>query len=225
VRSSIVASDGLRFDAVPATLQLYFQHIRPLALCDAEDGRAVGRLLVDLVNSKVKDLAHAIRGFANRTAMLRDCNLRHMGDMLVATLAANGHSDSKLAPNENEAENPALVTAEQATAIGAMLAARTRSSEVPAIALHQVMHSHPILREMKMQHLWFSPMLEVVLEAADARRHSIMRRLSAAVAPLQAGSLDVYTDVPNRKSSKANFDAVVRSRASEQHPTIRTHLF
>ncbi len=44
---------------MPATLQKYFQQILPLEKCDAEDGRVVGQLLVDLVNSNPKE-KHAI---------------------------------------------------------------------------------------------------------------------------------------------------------------------
>ena len=45
----------------------------PLAECDPDDGRVVGRMLVELMGRKPKDAAHAIREFAGRTAMLREC--------------------------------------------------------------------------------------------------------------------------------------------------------
>ena len=85
VRESIL----VRFDAVPTSVQRYFQQILPLAKCDAGDGRVVGQLLVDLVSSNPKDLARATREFADRTAMLRDCGFAHIGEMLARLLSAN----------------------------------------------------------------------------------------------------------------------------------------
>ena len=186
---------------VPSTLQLYFQQIWPLALCDAEDGRVIARLLMDLGDSKPKDLAHTIREFANRTTMLRECGFRHVGDLLVSMLCE--HSDSEHAPPsvaQVAAQDPASVTAEQATAIGRMLATKTRSS---VTALRQAVDLNPVLIAMKSQHVWFVPMLEVLLvprEAADSHRSSIARRLTAIVTP--HATVDV--------ASISDFDSVVR---------------
>ena len=113
--------------AVPSTQQLYFQQVRPLAKCDAEDGRVVGHMLVDLVSSNPKDLPHAIREFAYRTAMLRDCGFAHIGDMLARLLSADvqgGPDDDKTviaaAPVTTAAVGPNLsaLTEKQAIAIG-----------------------------------------------------------------------------------------------------------
>jgi hypothetical protein len=187
--------DGLRI------MQAYFQQIRPLATCVAEDGRVVGHLLLDLVDRKPKDLAHAIRTFANRTAMLRECGFAHIGDMLVAMLVADAHSDVVLVPHA--AGDPAPVTAEQATAIGGMLVARARSSHsVPTVAVRQAVDSHPVLRAMKTQHAWLVPMAEILLfppAAVEPRRPSIARRLGAVVTP------QATADVP----STINFDSPV----------------
>jgi hypothetical protein len=195
---------------VPTSLQLYFQQILPLAKCVAEDGRVVGHLLVDLTNTKPKDLAHAVREFANRTAMLRDCSFTHIGDMLAAMLAVTAHSDPAHEPREDVALDPASVTVGQAAAIGGLLAASARSSQVPATAVHRVMDSHSILRKMKSQNAWFAPMLEVLSEAADrpntARR--LTRRFSTTVTPKT-----IADDAP----SPATFDSVVRPR-----PTLAT---
>lgn len=197
--------------AVPSTMQLYFQQILPLTKCVAENGRLVGHLLLDLVKSKPKDLAHAIREFANRTAMLRECGFGHIGDMLVAMLEAGAHSDSEQAPPAAAhlaAQDAASVTAEQATAIGRMLATRTRSSLVPASELRELVDLHAIFRTMK-KYAWFVPMLEVLLAPPESelRRPSIMRRLSAVVNP-EATAHDV---------SNAIFDSVVRPiRAASQ---------
>ena len=194
-------------------LQRYFQQIRPLSECDARDGRVVGHMLMELVDKKPKELALTIRTFATRTAMLRECGCC-MGDMLIAMLAASANSGSEHAPPavaQLAAQDPASVTAEQATAIGRMLATRTRSSHVPATALSTMVDSHSIVRTMKTKHSWFVPMLEVLLvppESAELRRPSVMRRLSAIITP-EAMAHDV---------SNANFDSVVRPiRAAPHH--------
>jgi hypothetical protein len=192
-------------------MQLYFQQILPLTKCVAENGRLVGHLLLDLVKSKPKDLAHAIREFANRMAMLRECGFGHIGDMLVAMLEAGAHSDSEQAPPAAAhlaAQDAACVMAEQATDIGRRLATRTRSSLAPASELCELVDLHAIFRTMK-KYAWFVPMLEVLLAPPESelRRPSIMRRLSAVVNP-EATAHDV---------SNAIFDSVVRPiRAASQ---------
>ncbi len=189
--------------AVPSTLQLYFQQVRQLVKCDAEDGRIVGHLLLELVHKKPKDLAHAIREFANRTAMLRECGFAHVGDMLVAMLA-EARSDLEQESPEGAVQDVAFSTAEQASAIGSMLAASVRSSHVQATRLHRAVDSLFILRTMKMQHSWFVPMLEVLLvDSAESSRASIARRSTAIVLP------QPMADAP----STTKFDSVVRPEA------------
>ena len=190
--------------AVPSTLLQYFQQVRPLAKCDKDDGRVVGHLLANLLNNKPADPAHAIREFANRTAMLRECAFPHIGAMLVAMLSADTHSGSEQTPLEDEAQDPASVTEDQATTIGRILAASVSSSQVPALALRQIVDSHSLLLMMTTQHAWFFPMLEVLLAlpaAANPRRSTIMRRLTTGVTPQS------MVDVP----SIPNFDSVVRA--------------
>ena len=89
LEKTVCESRLVRFDAVPTTLQRYFQQILPLAKCDAGDGRVVGQLLVDLVSRKPKDPARAIREFADCTAMLRDCSFAHIGEMLARSLSGD----------------------------------------------------------------------------------------------------------------------------------------
>jgi hypothetical protein len=153
-------------------MQTYFQQILPLASCEAEDGRIVGQLLLDLVETNPKDLAHAIREFANRTDMLRACGISHMGDMLVAMLTSSTavHSDSEHTPTAGlTAEQLDSATAEQAAAIGGMLAARFRFCPAQSTALHQALDSHSVLHAMKLRHVWFVPMLELLLEIEDTK--------------------------------------------------------
>jgi len=121
------------------SLQQYFQHIKPLTACDAEDGRIAGQLLLEVVKRTSKDLAHAIRTFTHCTTMLRECGFRHIGAMLVHLLAAD--ADDEVRPDKDEersaptrtamrrapdvanvALTPSSVTEKQATAIGSVIA-------------------------------------------------------------------------------------------------------
>ena len=195
--------------AVPSTQQLYFQQVRPLAKCDAEDGRVVGQLLVDLVSSNPKDLPHAIREFADRTAMLRDCGFAHIADMLVRLLSADvqGRPDDEHTPQQDAACDPASVTVEQAAAIGSKVARSLRSAHVPATALRKVVNTHAVLRTMKSSYVWFVPMLEVltVHKAKQARRSTLGKPLSSIVAA-EAPSSNVEADEADEESS---FSSVV----------------
>ena len=118
---------------VPKSTQRYFQQIRPLSACDAEDGRIVGRMLKDLVESKPKDLAHAIRAFASNTAMLRESGFRHIGVMLEHLLTADAQGGA-VGDAAIVALDRSSVTENQAIAIGGAIAQSVRRSHVPATA-------------------------------------------------------------------------------------------
>ena len=194
--------DNLRLGAVPTTMQRYFQQIRPIAKCDAEDGRVVGHMLHDLVSSKPKDLPRAIREFAHRTAMLRECGLAHIGDMLARLLSADvqGKSydgtravPSAPVPTTAVGLDPSSLTEEQAIAIGAAIALSVHEADMPATGLKRVIKSHAVLRAMKSEYVWFAPMLETIMahKAAEPRGSLLMKRLSSrvtSVAPRDAAS-------------------------------------
>jgi hypothetical protein len=96
--------------SAPVTQQLYFQQLLPLGDCDAEDGRFVGHMLMAVVDSKPKDLPHAIRTFANQMAMLRECCCPRIGDMLVALLSsAMPTTDAPSAADDAPAELPSTL--------------------------------------------------------------------------------------------------------------------
>jgi hypothetical protein len=181
------------------SLQLYFQQILPLAKCGADDGRVVGHLLVDLLKRKPKDLAHAIREFADRVAMLRECGLHHIGDFLAALFTIT--TTAEPAPStavEPIIQDPACVSVEQAAAIGRIIVERARSG----VPLLQIVELHSVTRKMKSRYPWFVPMLEVLLaETAGTPLQSIGKRFSATVSP--------QAMVPNPLN--ANFGSVVRS--------------
>jgi hypothetical protein len=222
--------------AVPSTLLQYFQQVRPLAKCDAGDGRVVGQLLVDLVSSNPKDLPHAIREFAYRTAMLRDCGFAHIGDMLarllsadvhggpdddttaipsptVATaavasiLAPSTHGDSEHMPQQEAACDPASVIVEQAAAIGSMVAMSVRSAHMPATALRKVVNKYAVLRTMKSSYVWFVPMLEVLtVHKAAQARRSTLGKRLSSIVAAAAPSSSVEADEADEESS---FSSVV----------------
>ena len=162
----------------------------------------LGHMLVDLVESKPNDLAHAIRTFVNCTAMLRECSFCHIGAMLVRLLNADAPAGADDAA-AILALSPSTVTEQQASAIGSAIALSVHRSESQAAALRQAVDLDPVLHTTKSQHLWFVPMLEVLLvppETAEPRRPSIARRLSAIVTP----QATFYAP------SSAGFDSVVR---------------
>ncbi len=165
--------------------QLYFQQLRPLTNCDPEDGQVVAHLLMDLVRSKPKYLAHAIRTYANRTAMLRGCGFRHIGDALVALLTAFEKSDYGSVPAValEPAQGPSSLTAEQASAIGYMIVSNTIRSHVPAAALHKLVKSHLVLRTMHTHHAWFVPMLEALVNANVVGLRQSTKQFSAIGTP------------------------------------------
>ena len=175
----------------------YFQQVRPLSECDAADGRAVGLMLIDLVGSNPKDLPHAIRTFANRTAMLRDCGLRHVGAMLARILSTDAQRGCGVVPTVLTLDASSSVTETQAVAIGNAIASRVQRSSVPSEALRMVVESHAILQTMNLGFAWFLPMLEVlaVQKAAESSRGAWMRRLSSTVAAVGTDEVTSNGDV------------------------------
>jgi hypothetical protein len=198
------------------SLQSYFQHVRPLSECDAEDGQLVGKLLIDLVNSTPKELARAIRTFTNRTAMLRECGFHHIGTMLASLLNAERQGDHSDAPIT--ALSPSAVTEQQAAAIGSTIASSVRRSHV-----QKVVKSVAVLQAMKSGYAWFVPMLEVLTapKHAAAHRLTFMKRLTATVVDdsvvdsvvRRVAPIDAETE-SDADAADGDFSSVVRSRPS-----------
>ncbi len=210
------------------TLLEYFQQIRPLAKCDAEDGRVVGQLLVDLVSSNPKDLPHAIREFADRTAMLRDCGFAHIGDMLVRLLSADvqGGADDEttVVPSTPVTAaavvlDPSSLTEKQASAIGSAIASSVRQAR----PLKKVIKSHGVLDAMKLEYAWFVPMLEVLTapKAAERRRSAVINRLRSSITPVASSDEASDGDAADEESS---FSSVVRLGSScPPRPDVCVH--
>jgi hypothetical protein len=213
---------------VPATLQRYFQQILPLAKCDAGDGRVVGQLLVDLVSRTPKDPARAIREFADRTAMLRDCGFAHIGDMLARLLSADVHGgpdDDATAILSTPVRaaaiglDPSSLTEKQAIAVGSAIASSVHQAQALAGAglksvrgLSKVVKSHGVLQAMKSEYTWFMPMLEGIMahKAAESRGSAVMNRLRSMrsiIAPV--APIDVTSDAA-AANEESGFSSVVR---------------
>ncbi len=211
----------VRFGAagVPTTLQRYFQQILPLENCDAGDGRAVGQLLVEIVSSNPKDLAHEIGEFADRTAMLRDCGFAHIGVMLTQLLSIDvqgGPDDDATAipstPFRTAAIglDPSSLTEKQAMAIGDAIASSVRQAFTLAAGLKTVIKSQGLLQAMKSEYAWFVPMLEIIMAPKAAQRprgSTIMERLRSRMSYIASSDVALHADAVDEESG---FSSVVR---------------
>jgi hypothetical protein len=138
-------------------------------------------MLKKLVESKPKDLAHAIRTFVNNTAMLRESGFRHIGVMLEHVLLADA-SGGAVSDAAIVALDPSSVTKKHAIAIGGVIASSVRRSHVPRTALKRIVESHPVLRAVTLGHVWFVPMLEALTAREVASRRSLFVRRSSSIA-------------------------------------------
>jgi hypothetical protein len=218
LEKSVRESVQVLCDAVPATLLRYFQQILPLAKCDAGDGRVVGQLLVDLLGRNPKDLPRAIREFADRTAMLRDCGFAHIGDMLARLLSANlqGRPDDDATAIASTSVRTVAIgldrsalTEKQAIAIGSAIAWSVHQAHALAAGLKKVVKSHGALQAMRSQYAWFMPMLEVVMahKAAQPRGSVVVNRLRSIISPVASIDVALHADAADEESG---FSSVVR---------------
>jgi hypothetical protein len=212
----------------PQSMQRYFQQIRPLSACDAEDGRIVGRMLRDLVEIKPKDLAHAVRTFANNTTMLRESGFRHIGVMLEHLLLADA-SGGAVSDAAIVVLDPSSVTKNQAIAIGGLIASSVRRSHMPGTALRRIVESYPVLRAVTLGHEWFVPMLEVLTAREVASRPSLFVRRSSSIA---TAKVHVAAEVNNAAQDGADESGSFRSAVTASpmrvcarpcQPGIRLH--
>jgi hypothetical protein len=172
---------------IVGTHQRYFQQVRPLAKCDADDGRFVAHMLIELVEGNPKDLGWTIRTFVNRTTMLRECGFGHIGVMLVHLLSTDAHKLGHNMPDDDAAivaHVPSLVTEKQAAAIGDSIASsvRVHRSNLNVPNVHNILMLHAVLQAMKSSYTWFVPMLEVLTTRKAAKpRRSFVKRFSSIV--------------------------------------------
>jgi hypothetical protein len=208
----------VRFVAVPTSVQRYFQQVLPLPKCDAGDGRVVGHMLVDILSSNPKDLARAIREFADRTAMLRDCGFAHIGEMLARLLGADVQDgpddDATVIPSTPVTTaavgpNRSALTEKQAIALGCAIASSVHQAHALAAGSSKVVQSHGALQAMKAEYAWFVPMLEVVMahKAAHPRGSVVMKRLRSIIIPIASSDAALHADAADEESG---FSPVVR---------------
>jgi hypothetical protein len=214
LQKKVCESVLVRCDAVPATLQSYFQQILPLTKCDAGDGRVVGQLLVEIVSRNPKDPVRAIREFADRTAMLRDCGFAHIGEMLARLLSADVHGgpdDDTTAIITTSAVglDPSSLTEKQAIAIGSAIASSVYQAYTLAAGLSKVVKSHGVLQAMKSEYAWFMPMLEVVMahKPAERRGSEVMERLRSSISLVASNDVALHAGEADEESG---FSSVVR---------------
>jgi hypothetical protein len=205
--------------AVP-TFQHYFQQLRPLSECGVEDGYAVGHMLVDVVKLSPNDRAHAVRTVANRTVMLQECGMRHIGAMLAHLLTTDSQDRpgpvEELSMSVLKDVDISLLTEKQAIALGSLIASSVYESNFPVTALQKVVKLNTLLRAMKSAYVWFVPMLEIVSshKAAKRSRREGIRRFSAKV---WAGDAMSNTDGADEESG---FKVVVCLAISQQHTVL-----
>jgi hypothetical protein len=177
-------------------------------------------MLIDRVRRDPKDLPLAIREFANRTAMLRDCGFAHIGAMLARLLSADGQGrpddDATAipsAPVTTAGSNRSALTEKQAIAIGCAIASSVHEAHAPAAGLKTAVRSHAVLQAMQSEYAWFVPMLEVVMaHKAAERRGSVnmnrLRSLRSSIAPV--APIDVASDA-DAADEESGFSSVVCS--------------
>jgi hypothetical protein len=176
---------------------------------------------VDLVSRNPKDPARAIREFADRTAMLRDCGFAHIIEMLTRLLSA----DVQDKPDEDTTAisstpvttaalgpNRSALTEKQAIAIGSTIASSVHQAHALGAGLNKVVQSHGALQAMKSEYAWFVPMLEVIMahKAAQPRGSVAMNRLRSmrsSVSSVASSDVALHADAADGESG---FSSVVR---------------
>jgi hypothetical protein len=158
-------------------LQVYFQQIRPLSECVADDGLFVAKLFMDEVaRSDTKEKAEpALQRFVSRTAMFRDSGFANIGSLLIAMVSeSTGPSDS-IAEVVSQSEAP---TVTEAIDIGGAFAPSLANHDTAAAAVAAYIEKYVALRKLSETHVWFRPMLETIagrLKDFDVP-HSAIRR-------------------------------------------------
>jgi hypothetical protein len=179
-------------------------------------------MLMDLANSKPKDMAHAVREFAGRTAMLRDCGFGHIGAMLTPLLSADVQEGpmaipSILGPTTAAGADPSSLTEKHAIAIGSAIASGVEETRMLATALKKVFRAHAVLQVMKSENAWFVPMLEVLIahKVAKPRESVRVKRLGSRVAAV--APLPTIADGADEVHEESGFSSVVRLVARKGH--------
>jgi hypothetical protein len=154
---------------------MYFQSVKPLNACDAEDGRVVGHMLMREVTSKKQhELDSAVGTLVAQTAMLRDAGFSHLGILLSAIVSDVPESDSADFPDETSptaavSEDPRSVSETEALAMGRSFRPVLLRSITPLAAASGFIHTYTALETLSQAASWFRPMMEVVSEGVARR--------------------------------------------------------
>ena len=135
----IPALMGLVYD-----VQSYFQQMRPLDECVAEDGIAIGMMLVDTADCAAgteSTRVGILRDFMMHTVMLKDCDFRLLDAMLVAVIISNAGSTQQ-GMHAVLRLDPTTLTEKDATVIGESLRRIVygQASLKPAAAVGELLH-------------------------------------------------------------------------------------
>ena len=165
--------------SAPRNLRVYFQRLRPLDLCTAEDGKLVGAMLMDVAMSK-GNCSAAIADFFIRMAMLRDTPFTHFCAMLTAAaeprsrfsrtaitaaaLAAVGKSGTKrnsYVQVETKID-PEMLTEHEARLIGRAFRDAVAAYKMPSLAAAEIRNMYPAIATLVEKYEWFGPMTEAI---------------------------------------------------------------
>jgi hypothetical protein len=125
-------------------VQSYFQQMRALEECVAEDGTSIGMMLVDTADCAAgteSTRAGILRDFMMHTVMLKDCDFRLLDAMLVAVIISNAGSTQQDMHAVLRLD-PTTLTEKDATVIGESLRRIVygQASLKPAAAVGELLH-------------------------------------------------------------------------------------
>ena len=109
---------------------------------------------------------HAVWKFALRMSMQRSSGFPHLSEMLATVVTRTHVADPESACDllSDSIADPASVTEEEATAMGAVFAGILDSEATvsPAAAVERLMQSFAAFEIMRSKHAWFVPMLTTI---------------------------------------------------------------
>jgi hypothetical protein len=139
-------------------VQKYFMQIKPADSLVAADGTSLGHMLMDVALSVPRrQLRSTVDAFVAETAVLRECELGHLSDMLLA-LCENRLQIAKPVAN---ADISSLSEAE-ALEVGRGFALTLLGCSAPAEAVADYVCEYPVLEALMQRYAWFRPMLNTV---------------------------------------------------------------
>jgi hypothetical protein len=153
---------------LPYKLQTYFLQVKPTDSSAAADGTLLGHMLLDAAEAAKKpERASVVKTFVERAGILRASSVASLDALLIATLGERGHD---LRPKAVVTNDPATLTAVDATTIGRGFDAIIRFSATPSEAVDELLQTYAALGVAAQRHDWLRPMLETIAKrrAAEA---------------------------------------------------------